>query len=109
MSIKTRLAFCYHTYRWGKEYAGGTKKVLRDYYSLYKTKGLTTDEYCEFEFEKRDEDFRKSFLGLNEQRYYLDCLNPVKYYTLARNKRCWMERAFDSRNCIVIMSRRLVI
>lgn len=60
--------------------------IVRDYKQLYKTKGLTRDEYYKFEFEKRDEEFRKSFLGLNEQRFYLDYLNPVKYYSLARNK-----------------------
>ena len=60
--------------------------IVDDYLSLFQTKGITTDEYYEFEFEKRDEGFRKSFLGLNEQRYYLDYLNPIKYYSLARNK-----------------------
>lgn len=62
------------------------KHVLNDYISLYLAKGLKTQEYDDFEFEKRDEEFRKTFLGLNEQRYYLDYLNPVKYYSLARNK-----------------------
>lgn len=47
---------------------------------------MTWNEYYDFEFEKRDEDFRCSFLGLNEQRFYLEYLNPVKYYSLARNK-----------------------
>ena len=64
----------------------GQKRIAEDYKRLFEQKGLTTDEYYEFEFEKRDEAFRKSFLGLNEQRYYLDYLNPVKYYSLARNK-----------------------
>ena len=40
----------------------------------------------DFEFEKRSELFKKEFLGLNEQRVYMDYLNPVKYYSLARNK-----------------------
>ena len=62
------------------------KKVLGDYLHLYKTKGLSMDEYYDFEFEKRSEEFRKSFLGLNEQRYYLDVLNPIKHYSFARNK-----------------------
>ena len=62
------------------------RRIVKDYKQLYQSKGLTTDEYFDFEFEKRDEAFRKSFLGLNEQRYYLDFLNPVKYYSLARNK-----------------------
>ncbi len=60
--------------------------ILLDYISLFRQKGLTAEEYYQFEFEKRDEDFKKSFLGLNEQRYYLDYLNPIKYYSLARNK-----------------------
>ncbi|MBQ3944865.1 MAG: hypothetical protein II670_04555 [Alphaproteobacteria bacterium] len=61
-------------------------RIVFDYYSLYDEKGITTDEYYEFEFEKREEAFRKSFLGLNEQRFYLDWLNPLRYYSLARNK-----------------------
>ena len=62
--------------------------VANDYLYLVNKKGLTDDEYYNFEFEKRDEVFRETFLGANEQRYYLDYLNPVKYYSLARNK--WM-------------------
>lgn len=61
-------------------------KILFDYLYLYRTKGLTMSEYYEFEFEKRSKEFRDSFLGLNEQRHYLDLLNPIKYYTLSRNK-----------------------
>lgn len=60
--------------------------VIRDYLYLYRTKGLKPDEYYDFEFEKQDEDFRKSFLGVNEQRLYVDYLNPIKYYSLSRNK-----------------------
>lgn len=59
---------------------------MRDYISLYRTKGLTHEEYYEFEFEKRSEEFRRNFLGLNEQHFYLDLLNPLKYMSLARNK-----------------------
>ena len=66
--------------------AGGRRKIVKDFKRLYQTKGLTADEYYEFEFEKSDDEFRRTFLGLNEQRYYLDYLNPVKYYSLARNK-----------------------
>ena len=62
------------------------KKIIADYMALYKTKGLEMDEYQDFEFEKRSEEFRKSFLGLNEQRHYLDVLNPIKHYSFARNK-----------------------
>lgn len=62
------------------------RNIAEDYKKLRDLKGLTKDEYYEFEFEKRSDDFRKSFLGLNEQRYYLDYLNPLRYYSLARNK-----------------------
>lgn len=75
--------------QWASTIGNSTKArraIVRDYKQLYQSKGLTTNEYYEFEFEKRDEKFRKSFLGLNEQRYYLDYLNPIKYYSLARNK-----------------------
>lgn len=61
-------------------------KVIRDYCSLFKLKGLNWEEYYNFEFEKRSPEFRKEFLGFNEQRYYLDYLNPVKYYVNSRNK-----------------------
>lgn len=64
----------------------GRKRIAEDYLNLFRTKGLTREEYVEFEFDKRDEAFRESFLGLNEQRFYLDYLNPIKYYSLARNK-----------------------
>lgn len=66
--------------------AGGRRKIVKDFKRLYQTKGLTAVEYYDFEFEKHDDEFRRTFLGLNEQRYYLDYLNPVKYYSLARNK-----------------------
>lgn len=62
------------------------KRIADDYIELYNSKGLTMDEYYEFEFEKQDAEFRRTFLGLNEQRFYLDYLNPIKYYSLARNK-----------------------
>ena len=64
----------------------GIKKIVTEYKELYAKKGLTTDEYYDFEFEKRSDQFKKEFLGLNEQRFYLDYLNPIKYYSLARNK-----------------------
>ena len=61
-------------------------RIIFDYLKLYRLKGLTVDEYYEFEFEKRSQVFRDDFLGWEEQGYYLRILNPVKYYTLARNK-----------------------
>lgn len=60
--------------------------ILFDFWKLYKQKGITTEEYFQFELDKRDTEFRNSFLGVNEQRYYLDFLNPKKYYIIARNK-----------------------
>lgn len=64
----------------------GIKRIASEYKTLFNQKGLTWDEYYDFEFEKRSERFKKEFLGLNEQRVYMDYLNPIKYYSLARNK-----------------------
>lgn len=72
---------------WAAKYPSDNKRaVFKDFLSLRRKKGLTMDEYRDYEFEKRSDEFRNSFLGLNEQRYYLDLLNPVKYCGLARNK-----------------------
>ena len=87
--LKNKLVFIYRLLRWVDKYPVGTHskmKILTDYLHLYRSKALTKEEYLDFEFEKRDEEFRRTFLGLNEQRIYLDYLNPVKYYSLARNK-----------------------
>lgn len=87
MSVKSLLRSVYHSYKLSLRYPVSMRfRIMKDYYSLYRTKGLTTDEYYDFEFEKQDALFRQSFLGLNEQRCYLDYLNPVKYYSLSRNK-----------------------
>lgn len=64
----------------------GIRRIVSEFKSLKQLKGLTTDEYFCFEFEKRSDEFKHDFLGLNEQRVYLDYLNPKKYYSLARNK-----------------------
>lgn len=89
-SVKRFLAFWYRLIPWILRYPaksfGQRVKILFDYIHLYRTKGLTREEYHDYEFEKRGEEFRRSFLGLNEQRHYLDLLNPIKYYSLARNK-----------------------
>ena len=78
------------TFKWVTKYpnisTGMRVHVFFDYLSLYRKKGLTHEEYKDFEFEKQSDEFRQTFLGLNEQRYYLDYLNPIKYYSLARNK-----------------------
>lgn len=60
--------------------------IFYDYLRLHKRKGLSLREYCQFEFERQPKEFKNSFLGLNEQRFYLDLLNPKKYYSVARNK-----------------------
>lgn len=87
MSFKSTLIPFYHSFRLSLKYPFANRvKVMRDYLSLYRTKGLTTDEYRDFEFENHDASFREAFLGLNEQRFYLDFLNPIKYYSIARNK-----------------------
>ena len=87
MSIRNAIATTYHAIQLARKYPSSQRlKVMRDYIALYRAKGLTPEEYYEFEFEKQSEDFRRDFLGLNEQRYYLDLLNPLKYFSLARNK-----------------------
>ena len=87
MFYRSMLSFWYHAFGLIHKYPFSKRlHILIDYLKLYRSKGLIADEYYEFEFENRDESFRKSFLGLNEQRYYLDYLNPIKYCSLARNK-----------------------
>lgn len=87
MSVKSFLKPYYHAIKLSRRYPVSKRiQVMMDYLNLNRTRGLTKEEYYEFEFEKQDAGFRDSFLGLNEQRYYLDYLNPVKYYSLARNK-----------------------
>ena len=87
MSIKSFLRPIYHSFKLSRRYPVSMRlKVMSDYLALYRTKGLTKEEYYDFEFEKQEPGFRESFLGLNEQRFYLDYLNPIKYYSLARNK-----------------------
>lgn len=86
-SLKAIGGLIKRSIRLAKRYPFGQRfKVLLDYVFLSSKKGLTIDEYYNFEFEKRNKEFRMAFLGLNEQRFYLDYLNPIKYYSLARNK-----------------------
>jgi hypothetical protein len=87
--IRKKLALYYHALSMVSSYPVEWKKkpaIFIDYLSLEKKKGLCIDEYNEFEFEKRSDKFREEFLGLNEQRIYLDFLNPARYYSLCRNK-----------------------
>lgn len=87
MFIKSFLRPIYHSFKLSRRYPV-TKRigVMKDYLELSRAKGLTKEEYYDFEFENQDASFRNSFLGLNEQRFYLEYLNPIKYYSLARNK-----------------------
>ena len=87
MSVKSTLGSYKRAIKLALKYPASQRfMVIKDYLHLYRTKGLKPDEYYDFEFEKQDEGFRKSFLGLNEQRLYVDYLNPIKYYSLSRNK-----------------------
>ena len=89
-AIRRFLAFWYRIIPWIAGYPATSFvqriKIFFDYIHLYRTKGLSTEEYYEFEFEKRSREFRDSFLGVHEQRLYLDLLNPTKYCGLCRNK-----------------------
>ena len=90
MSSRLTIKKWWKTFKWAANYSNVSMwmriRIFFDYLSLYLKKGLTCDEYHDFEFEKQPDEFRQTFLGLNEQRYYLDYLNPIKYYSLARNK-----------------------
>lgn len=88
--FRTQVVFLYHLLRFAnryKEYSIGKRiSIMFDYLRLYKRQRLLMSEYYEYEFEKQTKEFRDTFLGWSEQGYYLNTLNPVKYYTLARNK-----------------------
>ena len=88
--IRKQIAFCYHLLKFPFRYKGyplGKRiSIMFDYYKLYRKQRLQLSEYYEYEFEKCTKEFRETFLGWTEQGYYLKTLNPVKYYTLARNK-----------------------
>lgn len=89
MSIKSKMSRSARFLKWINNYPVPSNKkltLLRDYLKLYKSKFITPDEYYDFEMEHQDASFRDSFLGVSEQHYYLDLLNPVKYYIFARNK-----------------------
>jgi len=69
-----------------KETGKGNLKIIRDYYSLYKTIQITFFEYFNFEFEKQPELFRRTFLSAANKRKCLEILNSRDYFILARNK-----------------------
>ncbi len=81
MTIVSILKLCYRSIALARKYPVNLHRrfeIFVDYIKLYKTKGLDPDEYYDFRFDQRSEEFRNTFLGLNEQRYYLDLLNPKK-------------------------------
>lgn len=88
--FRKQLAFSIHLFKFPFRYKGyslGQRiSIMLDYYKLYRKQRLQMSEYYEYEFEKCTKEFRETFLGWTEQGYYLRTLNPVKYYTLARNK-----------------------
>ena len=87
MSIKSEIHRIREIKRLVDNYPSMSRwKIVKDYRALYVSKGLTTEEYYDYEFDRQTVEFRESFLGLNEQRVYLDYLNPKKFYILARNK-----------------------
>lgn len=90
MTSKSTIRRWWKTFKWAAKYPnvsmGMRVHVFFDYLKLYNQKGIIHNEYRDCEFEKQSDEFRQTFLGLNEQRYYLDYLNPIKYYSLARNK-----------------------
>lgn len=53
---------------------------------IYKRRYGLHNEYVNFEFEKHDKAYFDSFLHFKKQKEYLGILNPIKYYSLARNK-----------------------
>lgn len=73
-----------------KEYSDRCHKsmfhLFWDYYRINRKKGIYFQEYKDFSLGSVDSDYLDSFLGFDEQVFYLDKLNPVKYYSLARNK-----------------------
>ena len=60
--------------------------IIYDIFSLYGKRGFSLVEYHDFEFDRASKEYVNSFLNWKEQKYFLDLLNPRKYYSLARNK-----------------------
>ena len=86
MSIN-KFIDCYHLLKKVSHQSGKPIfSILSDFYRLRKKKGILFEEYRDFSFLTADLEFIDSFLGFREQIVYLDRLNPVKYYSLARNK-----------------------
>ena len=115
MSIRNSIATAYHAIQLARKYPSSQRlKVMRDYIALYRAKGLTLEEYYEFEFDKRSEAFRQNFLGLNEQRLYLDLLNPLNTFRWPAisswHIKYWKTQEYALRNFTVITNlKRLML
>lgn len=87
MFIIEFLRACKGAFRVSNKYPFSQRlKVFFDSLALWWSKGVDDEEYYCFDMLNASKEFRRNFLGLNEQRHYLDFLNPIKYYSLARNK-----------------------
>ena len=87
MSQEEKRSFLYLLYWLSKKYPITQRfKVVKDCLSLYWWKGIRIEEYYRMDMFNKTAQFRSDFLCRNESRYYLDVLNPIKYYILARNK-----------------------
>ncbi|MDE7159357.1 MAG: hypothetical protein K2O24_00730 [Muribaculaceae bacterium] len=53
---------------------------------LQRSRGFYLTEIHDCELDRHDKAYEESFLNWEEQKRYLDLLNPRKYYSLARNK-----------------------
>ena len=62
------------------------KRIADECVSFYDSRGVSVGEYIDFRFDLQSDDFKQTFLSLNEQRECLNYLNPIMYYTLSRNK-----------------------
>lgn len=62
------------------------ERIADDQAALWRDHLITRDEYAEFRLCCAPAALHDNFLGLNEQRPYLDLLNPKRYYILSRNK-----------------------
>ena len=60
--------------------------IMADCKKFWDDHAVRREEYEELSLCTQPAALRDNFLGQNEQRVYLDYLNPIKYYSLARNK-----------------------
>ena len=60
--------------------------IIADCEAFWRDHAVRREEYDELSLCTQPAALRDNFLGLNEQRVYLDYLNPKKYYIFSRNK-----------------------